>query len=437
MRFVDEAEIVVKAGNGGNGAISFRREKFVPRGGPDGGDGGRGGNVIIQADEGVRTLIDLQLKRHYRAPDGEHGQGSKRKGKDGDDLIIRVPVGTLVYDSESDELLADLNEHGMSVLVARGGIGGRGNAAFATPVRQAPKFAEHGDSGEVRRLRLELKLLADVGLIGYPNVGKSTLISRISSARPKIADYPFTTLVPNLGTVRVNHFSFVVADIPGLIEGAHRGAGLGHNFLKHIERCRLLLHLLDMSGSEGRDPLNDFKVVNEELRLFNPELAKRPQIVVANKLDLPGARERLEECKPLLEAMGYEVFPISALTGEGIHTLIMRVVELLKQLLPMVSKRTSTVCGKLIIPELLKRRKPLAIRTIQNGIYEITGDSVERVVRMLDMNNREARVEALRRLERLGVCKLLRMAGASFGERVKIGGLEFEIDEAWLGGASR
>ncbi|MFA4029553.1 MAG: hypothetical protein GDYSWBUE_000645, partial [Candidatus Fervidibacterota bacterium] len=234
MRFVDEAEIVVEGGRGGNGAVSFRREKFVPRGGPDGGDGGRGGSVIIRADESVRTLIDLQLNRYYKAPNGEHGSGKKRKGKDGDDLIIRVPVGTLVYDAESGELLSDLNEHGMMVLVARGGIGGRGNAAFANPVRQAPKFAEFGDIGEVRRLRLELKLLADVGLIGYPNVGKSTLISRISAARPKIADYPFTTLVPNLGTVRVNNFSFVVADIPGLIEGAHRGAGLGHSFLKHV-----------------------------------------------------------------------------------------------------------------------------------------------------------------------------------------------------------
>lgn len=437
MRFVDEAEIVVKAGNGGNGAVSFRREKFVPRGGPDGGDGGRGGNVIIQADESVRTLIDLQLNRYYKAPDGGHGSGKKRKGKDGDDLIIKVPVGTLVYDADSGELLCDLNEHGMRVLVARGGIGGRGNAAFANSIRQAPKFAEFGDKGEVRRLRLELKLLADVGLIGYPNVGKSTLISRISAARPKIADYPFTTLAPNLGTVRVDHFSFIVADIPGLIEGAHRGAGLGHSFLRHVERCQLLLHLLDMSGSEGRHPLNDFKVVNEELRLFNPELARRPQIVVANKMDLPGAEEKLKECKPVLEAMGYEVFPISALIGEGIPALIERVVELLKQLLPSSSARNKMVFKKLIIPEALRRRKSLSIRTVEEGVYEISGDSVERVIRMLDMNNYEARIEALRRLERFGVWRLLKSAGASVGEKVIIDGREFEIDEAWLGGASK
>ncbi len=436
MRFVDEAEIVVEGGRGGNGAVSFRREKFVPRGGPDGGDGGRGGSVIIRADEGVRTLIDLQLNRYYKAPNGEHGSGKKRKGKDGDDLIIRVPVGTLVYDAESGELLSDLNEHGMMVLVARGGIGGRGNAAFANPVRQAPKFAEFGDIGEVRRLRLELKLLADVGLIGYPNVGKSTLISRISAARPKIADYPFTTLVPNLGTVRVNNFSFVVADIPGLIEGAHRGAGLGHSFLKHVERCQLLLHLLDMSGGEGRHPLNDFKVVNEELRLFNPELAKRPQIVVANKMDLPGAERMLEECKPSLEAMGYEVFPISALTGEGIPALIGRVVELLRQLLPS-SVRTKTASRRLIIPDALRRKKPLTISAIREGVYEISGDNVERVVRMLDMNNYQARMEAISRLKRLGVCGLLKSVGASVGEKVIISGREFEIDEAWLGGVSK
>lgn len=435
MRFVDEAEIVVKAGNGGNGAVSFRREKFVPRGGPDGGDGGRGGHVIIQADERVRTLIDLQLNRYYRAQNGAHGRGSKRKGKDGEDLIIRVPVGTLVYDADTGELLADLNEPGMSVLVARGGIGGRGNAAFANPVRQAPRFAEFGDRGEVRRLRLELKLLADVGLIGYPNVGKSTLISRISAARPKIADYPFTTIVPNLGTVRVDHFSFVVADIPGLIEGAHRGAGLGHGFLRHVERCQLLLHLIDMSGSEGRHPLNEFKAVNEELRLFNPRLAERPQIVVANKMDLPGAMENLKECKPKLEAMGYEVFPISALTGEGIPALIKRTVELLKQLLPKEKedgKKAS--CQKLLIPDALRRKKPLTIHKLGDGIYQISGDSVERIVRMLDMNNYEARMEAIRRLEKHGVCKLLKSIGASVGELMRIGEFEFELDEIWLGG---
>jgi GTP-binding protein len=436
MRFVDEAEIIVKAGDGGNGAVSFRREKFVPRGGPDGGDGGRGGNVIIQADEDVRTLVDLQLNRYYKAEDGEHGRGGKRKGRDGEDAIIKVPVGTLVYDAQSGELLADLNEDGMSVLVARGGIGGRGNSAFATPVRQAPRFAEFGDKGEVRRLRLELKLLADVGLIGYPNVGKSTLISRISAAKPKIADYPFTTLVPNLGTVKVDNFSFVVADIPGLIEGAHKGAGLGHSFLRHVERCQLLLHLLDMAGVDGRDPVRDFEVVNEELKLFNPELAKRPQIVVANKMDLPQAGALLSVCKPKLEAMGYEVFPISALTGDGIPQLLNRVVELLKQLLPKRYKQTERWHGKLIIPDALKRRKPISIRKVDEGVYELSGDSVERVVRMLDMGNSEAKMEALRRLERLGVCRLLKSAGASVGERVRVNGKEFEIDELWLGGVS-
>ncbi|HOM72630.1 MAG TPA: GTPase ObgE, partial [Armatimonadota bacterium] len=273
MQFVDQVEIHVKAGDGGNGIVAFRREKYIPRGGPAGGDGGRGGDVIIQADEALNTLVDLRYKRNYKAERGGDGGSNNKTGRDGNSLVIRVPVGTIIRDKETGKVIADLVEHEQSAVVAEGGRGGHGNAHFATSTLQTPRFAENGDPGEELDLVLELKLLADVGLVGFPNVGKSTLISRMSAAKPKIADYPFTTLAPNLGVVRVNEFkSFVMADMPGLIEGAHLGAGLGHQFLRHIERTRLLVHILDVSGATGRDPLHDFDVINDELVSFNPAL---------------------------------------------------------------------------------------------------------------------------------------------------------------------
>ncbi|HBC91428.1 MAG TPA: GTPase ObgE, partial [Pelotomaculum sp.] len=286
--FFDKARIFVKGGDGGNGCVAMRREKYVPEGGPWGGDGGRGGDIVFQADKGLRTLVDFRYKRHYKAERGKHGEGKNRYGPSADDLVVRLPVGTVIRDDDTGELIADLVQNGQQVVVARGGRGGRGNAHFATPNNKAPKLAEKGEPGEERWLSLELKLLADVGLVGFPNAGKSTLISQVSAAKPKIADYPFTTITPNLGVVRVDDGrSFVVADIPGLIEGAHLGAGLGHEFLRHVERTRLLIHVLDTAGSEGRDPVEDFKVTNRELILYNPAIGSRPQVIVANKMDLP------------------------------------------------------------------------------------------------------------------------------------------------------
>lgn len=315
--FYDRAKIFLKAGDGGNGAVAFRREKYLPLGGPSGGDGGRGGNIILRAETSLSTLLDFRYRRHYRAERGGHGRGKNQKGKDAPDLILRVPVGTVVKDARAGEIIADLPVPGQEVVVARGGRGGRGNARFATPTRQAPREAERGAPGEEREIELELKLLADVGLVGCPNAGKSTLLSRISAARPKIASYPFTTLFPHLGVVLAEGESFVVADLPGLIAGAHEGAGLGQEFLRHVERTRLLVHVLDLST----DFLADFAAVNQELALFNPALVAKEQVIAANKIDLPEAREKL----PLLvKELGKKlpVFPLSALTGEGVEDLL-------------------------------------------------------------------------------------------------------------------
>lgn len=427
MHFVDEAVIFVKAGDGGNGCVAFRREKFVPRGGPAGGDGGRGGHVILLADPAVRTLVDLHLQRTYKAPNGQHGQGSNKHGADGEDLVIRVPVGTVVYDANTGELLADLTRPGQRIVVARGGRGGRGNAAFATPTRQTPVFAELGEPGEARTLRLELKLLADVGIIGYPNVGKSTLISRISAARPKIADYPFTTLVPNLGTVRVGNFSFVVADLPGLIEGAHKGVGLGHQFLRHAERTALLLHMVDIAATEGRDPLRDFEVINTELGLYSLTLAKKPQIVVANKMDLPGARENLERCLPYWHERGYEVFAISALTGEGLEPLVHRVAELVRALQPPQAEQTDADEPPLLIAPP-KPEPPLTIERLDEETWQVQGGGVERLTRLINASHPQALTEIKQRLIRHSVWKAVRKAGAKIGDRVLVGGLELVMD---------
>jgi GTP-binding protein len=426
MHFVDEAVIHVKAGNGGNGCVAFRREKFVPRGGPAGGDGGRGGHVILLADPSVKTLVDLHLQRTYKAENGQHGQGSNKHGADGKDLVIRVPVGTVVYDAETGELIADLVKAGQRVIVARGGRGGRGNAAFATPTRQTPVFAELGEPGEERILRLELKLLADVGIIGYPNVGKSTLISRISAARPKIADYPFTTLVPNLGTVRVDNFSFVVADLPGLIEGAHKGIGLGHQFLRHAERTSLLLHMVDIAAVEGRDPICDFETINEELRLYSPELAKKHQIVVANKMDLPNAHENLQRCLPYWRQRGYEVFAISALTGEGIEPLVYRMAELVKAMQPTAPLPEAS--EEVIVAPPKRTEAPLTIERLDEETWFVQGGEVERLTRLINASHPQALAEIKERLLRHGIWKAIRKAGAKAGDRIIVNGLELTMD---------
>lgn len=332
MQFIDYATIHVKAGDGGKGCVSFRREKYVPRGGPDGGDGGRGGHIIIGATEQLNTLLDLRYRHEYKAKRGGHGMGKKMHGKDGEDLVIPVPVGTLIRDQETSEILADLDEDGKRAIIAKSGRGGLGNAHFATPTRQAPRFAQAGEEGEERTLIIELKLLADVGLIGLPNAGKSTLISVISAARPKIADYPFTTLVPNLGVVKLETFtSFVVADIPGLIEGAHAGAGLGFQFLRHVERTALLLHLVDVSELSGGDPASNFRRINKELALYSRDLLKKPQIVIATKLDAAD-KNKLDSLSRYCKNNSIDFFAVSALTGKGVKDLIRFVTKRIEEI---------------------------------------------------------------------------------------------------------
>ncbi len=330
--FVDEVEIFAKGGDGGAGCVSFRREKFVPRGGPDGGDGGGGGNIWLLAAEGLSTLLDYRYQRHYEAERGEHGKGSGKHGATAPDLVLRVPVGTVVTDRESGGRLGDLTQADQRFLAARGGRGGRGNARFATPTDRAPRRAEPGESGQARWIRLELKLLAEVGVIGFPNAGKSTLVSMVSAAKPKIADYPFTTLVPTLGVVRVDERrAFVIADLPGLIPAAAAGKGLGHRFLRHVERTRLLIHLIDLDPATGRAPVEDYRAVQGELEAYSPELAARPQLVVANKIDLPGTEARREALEAFCAAAGLQFFAVSAVTGRGLPDLMRSVAERLDE----------------------------------------------------------------------------------------------------------
>jgi GTP-binding protein len=330
MKFIDEAKIYVKAGDGGRGCVSFRREKFVPRGGPDGGTGGRGGDVIIRAESSRRTLLDLKYKQHHVAKHGGHGKGSDRTGKDSPDVEIIVPVGTLVKDADTGELVADLAVERQSCIVAKGGAGGKGNAWFATSTNQAPRYAQEGIKGEERWLNLELKLLADVGIIGLPNVGKSTFISKVSAAKPKIADYPFTTLVPHLGVVKYGRQeTFVIADIPGLIKGAHEGMGMGTRFLRHVERTSVLLHILDISNESCSDAWRDFETINCELALFSPALMEKPQVVAINKLDIPATRERIKKEIDIFKKNGVKVLAFSAVTGEGIDAVINEITKTL------------------------------------------------------------------------------------------------------------
>lgn len=421
--FYDKAKIFVKGGDGGNGCVAMRREKYVPEGGPWGGDGGRGGDLIFRADEGLRTLVDFRYKRHYKADRGRHGEGKNMHGASGEDMTVRVPVGTVVRDADTGEMIADLIRDGQEVVVARGGRGGRGNAHFATPNNKAPKLAEKGEPGEERWLSLELKLLADVGLVGFPNAGKSTLISQVSAAKPKIANYPFTTVTPNLGVVRVEDGrSFVMADIPGLIEGAHTGVGLGHEFLRHVERTRLLIHVLDTAGSEGRDPVEDFQVTNRELSLYNPVIGQRPQVIAANKMDLSEAEENLSRLKAAYGEK-YEIFPISAATGSGLDALIYRVIALLEELpleMPAIEEAAEPV---------VHRAEPRFTVSREEGIFLVGGREIERHVAMTDMEREEA-VERLQWIiKRMGIEDALKKAGIKEGDTVKIGELEFEYVE--------
>jgi len=424
--FVDEVDITVRSGDGGNGLVAFRREKFVPRGGPAGGDGGRGGSVYLLADGRMTTLIDFRYKRHYKAERGQPGGPNCMTGADSDDLTLKVPVGTQVYDAESGRLLADMTADEQQFTAAKGGRGGRGNARFATSTHQTPRHAENGEPGEELHLRLELKLLADVGLIGFPNVGKSTLIAQVSAARPKIADYPFTTLVPNLGVVRVDeNRSFVMADIPGLIDGAHAGAGLGDRFLRHVERTRLLVNIIDVSGFTGRDPVEDFEVINRELSLYSASLAALPQVDAFNKADLSGAKETAERIAPQFEARGIRTFLISAATGEGTQKLIYHLADELEKLDIAAPPPTDSEEVVRIAPDRLDMRQWEA-KKIGDHEFTVEGKGLEKAVAMTDLENEEGVRRLQRRLERLGVYKALKSLGAEDGDTVKIGPGEFD-----------
>jgi GTPase len=419
----DTAKIWVKAGDGGGGVVSFRREKFVPQGGPDGGDGGRGGTVYLRAEKGVSTLLPFTRRRHVRAESGAKGEGGNRHGKKGQDIYVAVPPGTLIYDDATGDLLADLNEPAAELMVARGGRGGLGNSHFTTSTNQAPRIAQKGEPGEERWIRLELKLIADVGIVGFPNAGKSTLLASASRAAPKIADYPFTTLEPNLGVVDLGYGpddQIVLADIPGLIEGAHMGVGLGHSFLRHVERTRVLIHLLDGTGD---DPIQAFDAINAELELFDPTVRRKPQVVAINKIDLAEVRARLPELERALKEHGIAVMPISAATGAGVRPLMQRALTLLNE-----ERRRA--------PEILAAVEPVPVLrpapferwevALEPGGYRVTGRRVERAVAMTDLENSEA-VEFLQRiLERMGVTSALERAGVKPGDTVRFGKHELE-----------
>lgn len=426
--FIDQARIYVKSGDGGDGVVRFRREKYVPAGGPAGGDGGRGGSIFFLVDEGLSTLLDFRYRRKFEASPGQAGQSKKMSGKDGEDLEIRVPPGTLVKDAETGKVLLDLTVPNSRVLVLPGGRGGRGNPHFTTATRQAPSFAERGEPGQELWLQLELKLLADVGLVGYPNVGKSTLLSVVSAARPKVANYPFTTLTPNLGVVSLEPgHAFVIADIPGLIEGAHAGVGLGMEFLRHIERTRLILHIVDAAGVDGRDPVDDFGKINAELLLYSPELANCPQILVANKADLPDAQENLERLKGLAERHGQEFFIISAATNQGTSDLMHRCDQLVREL-----KQADPVelpVEQLILPKDEKPAVGEYIIVRDNEDYVVEGAGLDRLLRRLDLNNPEAIAYLQNLFEKIGLYKSLAELAVPEGATVRVGELEFEYME--------
>ena len=420
--FIDKARITVKAGNGGNGVVAFHREKYVAAGGPDGGDGGRGGSIILQVDDNLSTLMDFRYKRKYVAPNGMDGQSARKSGKDGADLVIRVPRGTLVRDAETNEIIKDMSGPEPFVL-CKGGRGGWGNIHFATPTRQVPRFAKAGLPGESHDVILELKLLADVGLIGFPNVGKSTLLSVVSKAQPKIANYHFTTLFPNLGVVWVDEgVSFVMADIPGIIEGASEGAGLGHDFLRHIDRCRLLVHVVDVSGSEGRDPVADFDAICEELKQYSPELAERPQIVAANKVDIMEDPENLERLRAHVEGKGYSLLEISAAAHQGTRQLVGKVAEMLSTLPPVTVYEPEYVPR----PEVVDTSAPLDIRRSDDGTWLVEGPWLQRLMGNINFSDYESQMYFDRTLRESGLFQQLEERGIQDGDTVSMYDFEFE-----------
>ena len=423
MKFIDRVKIYVQAGTGGNGTVAFRREAHVPKGGPSGGDGGRGGSVIFVATNSLSTLLDLRYYREYKAQNGEKGHAKKMHGADADDLVIRVPVGTCVYDDDTGNIIADLTKDGQRAVIAKGGRGGRGNARFASSRNPAPKICENGEPGEKFNLRVELKLLADVGLVGFPSVGKSTLLSVVSKARPQIADYHFTTIVPNLGVVQVKDGrSFVMADLPGLIEGASQGKGLGHQFLRHIERCRVIVHVIDMSGSEGRDPYEDYVTINKELGEYEYCLLERPQIIVANKMDGDEAEENLKKFK---EKLGdQKVFPIIAPIHEGIDAVLYAVADALETAPDFFNQEEEQ---ESVLYTYKEEEKPFTIHNKGNGVWEVTGKKVERLVQMASFTTDDGFQRFALQIRNMGIDDALREAGCEDGDTVRLYDFEFEF----------
>lgn len=423
MKFIDRVKIYVQAGTGGNGTVAFRREAHVPKGGPSGGDGGRGGSVIFVATNSLSTLLDLRYYREYKAQNGEKGHAKKMHGADADDLVIRVPVGTCVYDDDTGNIIADLTKDGQRAVIAKGGRGGRGNARFASSRNPAPKICENGEPGEKFNLRVELKLLADVGLVGFPSVGKSTLLSVVSKARPQIADYHFTTIVPNLGVVQVKDGrSFVMADLPGLIEGASQGKGLGHQFLRHIERCRVIVHIIDMSGSEGRDPYEDYVTINKELGEYEYRLLERPQIIVANKMDGDEAEENLKKFK---EKLGdQKVFPIIAPIHEGIDAVLYAVADALETAPDFFNQEEEQ---ESVLYTYKEEEKPFTIHNKGNGVWEVTGKKVERLVQMASFTTDDGFQRFALQIRNMGIDDALREAGCEDGDTVCLYDFEFEF----------
>lgn len=425
--FVDEARIHVLAGDGGAGCKSFRREKHVPKGGPDGGDGGHGGNVVLVADPQASTLIDYQFKRHFKATRGTHGKGSRMDGAVGDDLLLPVPLGTVIRDDETGRVIADLTHAGQKAVVAKGGHGGRGNTHFVTPTRRAPAFAELGEPGEERWIALELKLLADAALVGFPSVGKSSLIAHMSAARPKIADYPFTTLVPNLGVVKAGEYSYVVADVPGLIEGASEGAGLGHAFLRHIERTALILHVVDLTGGyEERDPVASIAAIEAELAAHAEELAERPVVYIGNKIDAEGAAEASEAVAAYAAERELPYFAVSAVTGEGMDAMMKAVGEIVRDQRSAV--RVDAAPYEAVYVYSPPEDEDLSIERTAPGEFTVHGKHIERMVIMTEIGNDEAVAHLQRRLRRAGVETALERAGAVDGDTITIGPVSFQFE---------
>ncbi|AVP37239.1 GTPase ObgE [Staphylococcus felis] len=428
--FVDQVKIFLKAGDGGNGITAYRREKYVPFGGPAGGDGGRGASVVFEVDEGLRTLMDFRYQRQFKAKKGENGQGSNMHGKNAEDLVLKVPPGTTIKNSDNEEVLADLIEHGQRAVVAKGGRGGRGNSRFASPKNPAPDFSENGEPGEEIEVTLELKLLADVGLVGFPSVGKSTLLSIVSKAKPKIGAYHFTTIQPNLGVVTTpDQRSFVMADLPGLIEGASEGVGLGHQFLRHVERTKVIVHVVDMSGMEGRDPFDDYVTINKELTAYKQRLDERPQIIVANKMDMPESQEQLELFKAQLDS-DVTVIPISSYTRENIDQLLYEIANTLESVKDIdFSLDEDSVGVNRVLYKHTPSQDKFEITRDDDGAYVVSGNAIERMFKMTDFNSDPAVRRFARQMRSMGIDDALRERGAENGDIVRILGGEFEFVE--------